>query len=234
MTSLHHASISHKGHRRARNEDNLLVDEELGLFMVADGMGGHEHGDVASRLAVDTVREALSHGAGLVEAIRFANGSILDESGGGSSSSMGTTVCAVRVRQGAYELAWVGDSRAYRFDGRLRMLSTDHTYVQTMVDRGEIDAVAARHHPYRSMLLQALGVCTEEELRVAQATGELEPGAGLLLCTDGLTEELTDEAIESVLRREEDPEAAVQALLKGALDSGGHDNVTLIFIQARD
>lgn len=232
MTSLRFASSSDTGLRRSRNEDNFCIDEELGLFMVADGMGGHEHGDVASRLAVETVPEALRYGASLVEAIEMANGRILEEPGGGGSASMGTTVVVLRIRDGAWELAWVGDSRAYRFDGALTRLTSDHTYVQGMVDRGEIKADRARHHPYRSLLLQALGVCTDEELSVSTLTGELAPGQALLLCTDGLTEELSDREIENILKREEDPETAVQALLKGALDRGGHDNVTLIYLRA--
>lgn len=232
MTTLRHASVSHAGLHRARNEDNLAIDEELGLYLVADGMGGHEHGDVASRLAVETIPEALRYGSGLADAIVLANGRILEEPGSGGATSMGTTVCAVRVADGDYELAWVGDSRAYRFDGRLTRLTSDHTYVQGMVDRGEIDAEDARRHPYRSMLLQALGVCSDDELHVSTERGTLQPGTGLLLCTDGLTEELSDEEIESVLRRDTDSRAAVDGLLDAALDRGGHDNITLIFIQA--
>lgn len=231
---LHYASATHAGLHRPRNEDNLVVDEGTGLYMVADGMGGHEHGDRASRLAVESIQEAVESGGGLVEAIEWANQRIREQPGGDGPGAMGTTVCAALFRGHRYELAWVGDSRAYRIDDALQPITTDHTFVQAMINRGELDADTARRHPSRSLLLQALGVCSDEELSVGTESGELPPGTGMLLCTDGLTEELADADIEAIVQREREPEAVVQALLDAALDRGGHDNITHIFIRARD
>lgn len=230
---LLHASATHQGLHRSRNEDSLIVDEGTGLYLVADGMGGHEHGDRASRMAAECLKEAIESGGDLVGAIEWANQRIREEPGGGGSTSMGTTICAALFRGQRYELAWVGDSRAYRFDGALRPITSDHTFVQALVNRGDLDSDTARRHPSRSLLLQALGVCSEEELSVSTTTGELPPGTALLLCTDGLTEELSDTDIEAVLRREDEPEAVVQALLDSALERGGRDNITHIFIQSR-
>lgn len=230
---LYHASATHAGLHRPRNEDNFVVDEGTGLYLVADGMGGHEHGDRASRLAVESIQEAIESGGGLVEAIEWANNRIREEPNGDGPTAMGTTVCAALFRGSRYELAWVGDSRAYRFDGTLQPITTDHTFVQALVNRGDLDRDAARHHPNRSLLLQALGVCEEDELKVATTTGELAPDSAMLLCTDGLTEELADADIEAILKQHPDPEAAVQALLDAALKGGGRDNITHIFIQSR-
>lgn len=229
---LQHASVTHPGLRRARNEDNFVVDEETGLYLVADGMGGHEHGDRASRIAVDSIKEAIESGGDLIGAIEWANQRIREQPGTGGPTSMGTTVCAARFQGHHYELAWVGDSRAYRFDGHLEPITSDHTFVQAMVNRGELNDAAARRHPSRSLLLQALGVSSDEELRVSTVRGELPAGSFMLLCTDGLTEELADEEIEKILQREPDPEAAVRSLLEAALDRGGHDNITHILIRA--
>lgn len=230
---LQYASITHPGLRRPHNEDNLIVDEGTGLYLVADGMGGHEHGERASRMAVESIQEAMEAGSALVEAIEWANHRIREESGGGPAS-MGTTVCAALFDGNRYELAWVGDSRAYRFDGALQPITVDHTFVQAMINRGDLNAETARRHPNRSLLLQALGVCSDEELKVSSDSGELTPGTAMLLCTDGLTEELADADIEAILQRGDDPDATVQALLDAALDRGGHDNITHIFIQSHD
>lgn len=224
------------GLRRERNEDALIVDESLGLFLVADGMGGHEHGEVASWLAADTVREAMAGGEGLTAAIRRANRHILAQSGGATAAfPMGTTVCAARLNGVHFQVAWVGDSRAYLFDGALQRLTTDHTYVQDMVLRGELDARLARRHPYRNMLLQALGVTDQDELHVDVVEGELASGAGLLLCTDGLNDGLDDERIRALLdEHPADVEATANRLLQQALERGGSDNITLVWLWRLD
>lgn len=230
---LIHASVTHPGLRRTRNEDNLVVDEGTGLYLVADGMGGHAHGDLASQMAVDSIKEAIESGGPLVEAIEWANHRIRGESGGGPAA-MGTTICAALFRDRHYELAWVGDSRAYRFDGALEPITTDHTFVQALINRGDLDTESARRHPNRSLLLQALGVSSDDELKVGTTSGELAPGNVMLLCTDGLTEELADGDIEAILKRDTDLETAVGALLDAALERGGHDNITHILIQSRN
>lgn len=228
---IRHAALSDIGRRRARNEDSMVVEPDLGLFLVADGMGGHEHGDVASKLAAELIHEAVAAGEDLEDAIRRANRHILGQSGAGSPFPMGTTVCAVLMNGSTYRLAWVGDSRAYRFNGDLERLTTDHTYVQELVDRGHLNDRQAREHPYRNMLLQALGVTDQDELQVAEIQGELAPGEGLLLCTDGLTGELDDDDISGILAGGGDLESDAKELIDRALEHGGNDNVTLILIR---
>lgn len=226
-----HASRTDIGLRRQRNEDYLAVEQKLGLYVVADGMGGHEHGDVASRIAVQTVVAAVGGGEDLTAAIHRANRHILSESSGTTLLPMGTTICAASFLDSSYQVAWVGDSRAYLYDGRFRRLTTDHTYVQEMVLRGEIEARSARRHPYRNMLIQALGVTDNDELQVDIVDGDLQENSGLLLCTDGLIEGLDDNALhELIAENPGDVESVADRLLQHGLERGGSDNITLIWI----
>lgn len=231
MTLLH-AYRSHAGLRRENNEDTLAALPEKGLWIVADGMGGHEQGEVASRLAVETICAEIESGKSLEAAIDTANTLVLSQPARNPGYGMGTTIVIAQTNTNRYRIAWVGDSRAYLWNGALTQLSTDHSYIQELMDAGELDAQDARTHPYRSMLTQALGITYPDELQIGIAEGELNPGDGLLLCTDGLTEELADEQIADCLAESGDAEATAQQLLDKSLDSGGKDNVTFIWLVA--
>ena len=151
--------LSHVGLRRELNEDTYYGDAELGLWLVADGMGGHEFGEVASALARDAVVREVRAGRPLAEAIRRADEDIIKHSRQRAESlPMGTTMVALRIIDNRFELAWVGDSRAYLWNGQLRQLSSDHSYVQELIDQGAITAEQARAHPHRNVVTQALGV----------------------------------------------------------------------------
>jgi serine/threonine protein phosphatase PrpC len=215
--------LSHVGLRREHNEDTYYADAELGLWLVADGMGGHEFGEVASALARDAVVREVREGKPLGEAIRAADEEIIRQSRRRAESlPMGTTMVALRINQNKFELGWVGDSRAYLWNGQLRQLSSDHSYVQELIDQGAITAEQARTHPHRNVVTQALGVTDPENLKVETIAGELRPGFQILLCSDGLTEEVDDNTIASLLGHAElSAQECVDHLVSAALDGGG-------------
>ena len=225
--------LSHVGLRREHNEDTYYADAELGLWLVADGMGGHEFGEVASALARDAVVREVKAGKPLNEAIRSADEEIIRQSRRRAESlPMGTTMVALRVNGNKFELAWVGDSRAYLWNGQLRQLSSDHSYVQELIDQGAITAEQARSHPHRNVVTQALGVTDPDNLKVETIAGELRPGFQLLLCSDGLTEEVDDATIASLLGHAElSAQECVDHLVSAALDGGGSDNVTVVVLR---
>lgn len=230
MQSLGFAAQSVAGRVRGHNEDALLCLPELGLWAVADGMGGHECGEVASALALDTLRQSVVAGSGLESSIHAAHQAILaavQEEGG---RRMGSTVVAVRFVDADYEVAWIGDSRAYRIslDGIVR-LTRDHSWVQAMIDAGELSLDDARQHPRRNIVTQCLGQ-GEQELEVGRVQGSLAPGELLLLCSDGLTGELTDEQIQEVCAGAATLDELVEELIGLANRLGGKDNISCIVL----
>lgn len=223
---------THVGLRRDHNEDTYSAEPSLGLWLVADGMGGHEHGEVASAIARDTVTREVQAGTPLADAISTAALKIIEQSKAKQSTlPMGTTLVAALVKDNNYEVAWVGDSRVYLWDGELKQLTSDHSYVQELVDQGAITAEQAKTHPHRNVVTQALGVTEPEILRVDTVKGDFTSG-DLLLCSDGLTEEVDDEYIAYVMSRNLDPQETVDHLIIAALDNGGSDNVTVVLIQS--
>jgi len=226
--------LSHVGLRRALNEDTYYGDSDLGLWLVADGMGGHACGEVASALARETIVREIRDGKSLGQAIRVADEEIIRTSRRRNDSlPMGTTVVAARVQGNRFEVAWVGDSRAYLWrDGQLAQLSQDHSYVQELIAQGALTSEQARSHPHRNVVTQALGVTDPNQLNVESLTGELRPGMQLLLCSDGLTEEVDDRGIAATLRQDDcSAQECVDTLIAAALDGGGSDNVTAILVR---
>lgn len=226
---------SHVGLRREHNEDTYYADAELGLWLVADGMGGHEHGEVASALARDTVVREIGEGASLAQAVQRADEEIIHHSSKKAEAlPMGTTIAAIRMRECDYEICWVGDSRVYMWNGELKQLSQDHSYVQELIQQGAITHEQARTHPHRNVVTQALGVTDPASLRVETIRGALVPSMQILLCSDGLTEEVDDKDIAVVLARQDlSAQECVDHLILAALDGGGSDNVTVILIRNR-
>lgn len=226
--------LSHVGLRRELNEDTYYGDAELGLWLVADGMGGHDSGEVASALARDSIVREVRAGRSLSDAIRRANDDIIRQSKQRNESMpMGTTVVAVRVNPtGRFELAWVGDSRAYLWNGKLQQVSSDHSYVQELIDQGQLTPEQARSHPYRNVVTKALGVTEPDKLAIETVAGELRPGMALLLCSDGLTEEVDDAMIAvAVAQKDVSAQECVDHLIAAALDGGGSDNVTAVLLR---
>jgi serine/threonine protein phosphatase PrpC len=225
--------FSHVGLRREHNEDTYYGDAELGLWLVADGMGGHEFGEVASALARDVVVREVRAGQNLKQAIKTADEEIIRHSRKRAEAlPMGTTVAAARVQGDRFEIAWVGDSRAYLWNGSLRQLSQDHSYVQELIDQGAITSEQARTHPHRNVVTQALGVTDPQSLKVETISGEFKPGMQLVLCSDGLTEEVEDGHIARIVSRTElSAQECVDQLVRAALDGGGSDNVTVLVVR---
>lgn len=225
--------LSHVGLRREHNEDTYYGDGELGLWLVADGMGGHEFGEVASALARDTIVKETRAGRPLAQAIQAADEEIIKHSRRRAEAlPMGTTIAAARVQNDRFEIAWVGDSRVYLWNGELRQISQDHSYVQELIDQGAITAEQARTHPHRNVVTQALGVTDPQSLKIETITGELKVGMQLLLCSDGLTEEVDDGTIARVLSKTDlSAQECVDQLIVAALDGGGSDNVTVVVVR---
>ncbi|MBK1734779.1 hypothetical protein CKO15_05640 [Halorhodospira abdelmalekii] len=225
------AAATDTGRVRTHNEDAWIARPEQGLWVVADGMGGHSAGEVASALAVQEIAAGVARGHGLEQAIRRAHEAILEAVAVGQGApGMGTTVVALALAGSRYHIAWVGDSRAYLWNGRsLRQLTTDHSYVQRLVDAGVIAASEAAYHPERHTVTQALGVA--ETIVVDSVTGTLTRGEQILLCSDGLSGEVEAEEIAQRLARG-NVQRQVDALVAAALERGGADNVTVVLISA--
>jgi serine/threonine protein phosphatase PrpC len=217
------------GQVRDGNEDSYLLLEPL--FAVADGMGGHLGGEVASNLALETIRDAFTAGQGsLVDQVTNANRVVFERSQSDREvRGMGTTLTAVVVEGAHVRLVHVGDSRGYLLrDGALHMLTKDHTVVAKMVEEGEITAAEAENHPHRNIVTRVLGV--ESTVEVDEGILDLKDGDRLLLCSDGLTGMVSHADIEAVLRDEPDPQRAVERLVRDANDAGGVDNITAVLL----
>ena len=221
------------GRVRSQNEDAAWADDARGLYAVADGMGGHLAGEVASRMAIDAVqRMARAHGRAdtlaLREMMRRANDEIARHAQQHPEcAGMGTTL-SVLWRGGRYMyIAHVGDSRIYRLrGGTLEQITQDHSLVEELVRARIITREQARTHPRRNIITRALG--TQGDNAPDLLAADTQPGDLWLLCTDGLSGMLTDETIEAEMRRNVPLDAMADSLLSQALEAGGRDNVTLI------
>jgi protein phosphatase len=221
------------GQVRERNEDSFLVDPPL--YAVADGMGGHRGGEVASELALETVEALATAGkVGLADQVREANRAVFERSMSDRAvSGMGTTLTAVTVDDAGAHLAHVGDSRAYLVRaGALRQLTEDHTLVNRMVKAGEISAEEAEVHPHRNVVTRALG--TEPDVQVDEEDVPLLDGDRLLLCSDGLTNMVTTDQIQAILEANPSAQDAATRLVRAANRAGGIDNITVIVVDAHD
>ena len=221
------------GHVREGNEDSYLVMDPL--FAIADGMGGHRGGEVASQLAVETMEHLFTRGEGvLAELIREANRAVFERSMRDRTvAGMGTTLTAALVEDDRIHLGHVGDSRAYLLrDGELRQLTEDHTLVARMVKDGELTAEEAEVHPHRSIITRTIGV--EPDVEVDELYLEARVGDRLLICSDGLTGMLSDAQIELILTQDRNPTTAVQRLIDSANEAGGVDNITALLIDIHE
>ncbi|MEF8792999.1 PP2C family protein-serine/threonine phosphatase [Thiohalorhabdus sp.] len=228
MNAWQSVAISEIG-QRGTNEDDFLEAPDLGLWAVADGMGGHAHGEIASRTALSALKSAMLEGQDLAAAATAANRTTW-EAARQRGSDMGTTLVALRLHADAGEVAWLGDSRAYRWDGAtLSQVTSDHTVVQEWVAQGRIRPEEARHHPYGHVLTRALGLDRDEQAEAVWLP--LEGGERFLLCSDGLTDTLTDAEIARVLGHSPDADAP-GALYQAAAAAGNphQDNLTAVVI----
>jgi protein phosphatase len=239
MATLRWGAATHEGQLRTQNEDNHHAGE--GLFVVADGMGGHLAGEVASEMAVTRLDQRFPAGQlgsrdDLIAAINEANVEIYNASiQNADQAGMGTTITAIAVVDDPLDgevlaVANVGDSRGYVLrHGRLRQVTVDHSFVQELVAEGAITEAEARHHPRRNIVTRALGI--EPYVRVDTWTMPIIRGDRFLLCSDGLVDEVADDVIRGILAtHRDDPKVAAQALVDAANASGGRDNITAIVV----
>lgn len=221
---------------RTNNEDALLVKPALKLWAVADGMGGHASGEVASAVANAAITQAIETGQTLAEAIQQAHKAVLHEARDNPQYlGMGSTIVAVHSSGNQYQVAWVGDSRAYlwtysKLGRQLEQLSTDHSYVQMLYQAGAITAKEMNTHPERNVITQCLGSQELNNVQVDTVDREWNRGDWLLLCSDGLTDAVSDQAICDLLSAHTDVDTAVNALVQAALDNGGRDNVSVLIV----
>lgn len=236
------------GKRRANNQDHFVVDRDASFYAIADGMGGHAAGEVASEIAIETlvehvgnVEEAGKNGdlgtleEALVAAIRDGNRRICDSVVDHEERrGMGTTLVTFWRRDGKALIGHVGDSRAYRLrDGKLTRLTDDHSWVEEQVRRGVLSDQEAVNHPMRNVVTRAMG--TPDGLDVEINHDDMQSGDLYLLCSDGLNSMIGDDEIRATLARYvDDPEAACDGLIEQANAKGGDDNITVIVIRVED
>ncbi|APX32512.1 serine/threonine protein phosphatase [Brachybacterium sp. P6-10-X1] len=230
------ASATHVGHVRGTNEDSILNASPI--YLVADGMGGHNAGEVASAIAVEEFEKLTIQENVTVEQLGEALSSAADrigELGGESTLGAGTTVSAVATMVldgiGYWVVLNLGDSRVYRLSGDIfEQVSVDHSVVQELMDRGELTLEEARVHPYRHMVTRALGAGPESDPDYWLIPAEV--GDRMLICSDGLTGEVDDSTIERTLRGPADVRTLSEDLVRLALDGGGRDNVSVVVVEA--
>jgi protein phosphatase len=240
-------AITDVGKVRAINEDNLIVEENLGLFMVADGVGGQNAGEVASKMVVETIRSHLNDKENplvgenreefsqdtnrMLSGIRLTNSAIYEAGQRNSKQrGMGTTISSVFINGDVMSLAHVGDSRIYRIRGeRLERLTMDHSMVEEQLRRGVITEEEAAESKYKNVITRALGA--EEKIEIDADEEVLLDRDKILLCTDGLTDMVGDEEIlRMILRNGDDPQKACEQLVDVANGKGGMDNITVILL----
>ncbi|MBD2139005.1 Stp1/IreP family PP2C-type Ser/Thr phosphatase [Anabaena sp. FACHB-1237] len=230
--------LTDRGIIRSNNQDSYHCDSNNRFFIVADGMGGHAGGEEASRIATQEINSYLStHWQSpqttpqlLEDALLMANEAILaDQQANPQRSDMGTTVVVVAIRDNSAFCAHIGDSRIYRLRYKeIEQLTEDHTWVAKAIKMGDISAEEARIHPFRHVLSQCLG---REDLHQYDISPiDIQAGDRLLLCSDGLTEELIDTQISEYIQNSPSLETAAQSLVEGAKKAGGHDNITVVLI----
>lgn len=229
------AGDSHIGMVRKVNEDAYLDFDQIGLWAVADGMGGHEAGDVASKIIVDTLREISpptdmdNFLASVKSALNQAHRRIRDESARHyHHRTIGSTVVVLVIHKDRVACIWVGDSRIYRMrDSRLQQLTRDHSHVQDLVDQGLLAAEKANEHPLSNVITRAIG--SSDKLAIDVEIFTVQAGDVFLLCSDGLTKMVDDEKLSRALALY-DSEQTVNTLIQMALTQGASDNVTTVVV----
>ena len=224
-------SSTDTGLHRGNNEDSFLVDREHDVYAVADGMGGHRGGEVASRTAIEALRAAIASGQPVHDAIVQANTAVIERASGDPElTGMGTTLTAVVVADGRQLLiGHVGDSRAYLLhDGAMRRVTDDHSLVEELVREGRLTPEQGESHPRRNVVTRALGV--ERDVEVDLYTVEVVAGDRLLICSDGLTTMVRDRDIERLARSEQDPQRTAEVLVEAANRAGGEDNTSVVIV----
>ncbi|MDI6604654.1 MAG: Stp1/IreP family PP2C-type Ser/Thr phosphatase [Thermoanaerobacteraceae bacterium] len=238
-------ALTDTGNVRKNNEDSYYISDnnDLHLAIVADGMGGHNGGEIASKYAIDSVHEyfkknymSLNKNPDSIKefienSIRYANEMVFNKAFSNNDlTGMGTTLTLLLLEQGFYFIGHIGDSRAYLIrDNRIVQITEDHSYVEELVKMGEITHEEARTHPQKNLITRALGI--NQEIKVDLFMGEVRPNDIYFLCTDGLTNMLTDDQILKEFIDNTDIYKACDSLIKLAKFNGGYDNITIVAVK---
>lgn len=252
MMTVSSAVLSHPGLRREINEDSVCARPDIGLFLIADGMGGHAAGEVASRIASQAIESFINDtkdadvnttwpfpydtslsldGNRLTAAFRIANrrlNAAMQEDE--ALRTMATTVAALLINKGTPVVAHVGDSRLYRWrNGVLLQITQDHSWVNEQVRAGVLTETDARSHPWRHVVTRALSGGEDPEVEVTEV--DLRPGDRLLICSDGLSGVVPMDKLQTIIGRGESPDRTCEALVDAANQAGGPDNITVAMLQ---
>ncbi|MCD7745044.1 MAG: Stp1/IreP family PP2C-type Ser/Thr phosphatase [Lachnospiraceae bacterium] len=234
-------SVTDIGRRRSSNQDFIYASEQPvgnlpNLMIVADGMGGHNAGDLASRYTVESMIEYLGQAQEerpiplLSESIHYANDRVIEKAATDQSlEGMGTTVVAAVIRDGYLYVANVGDSRLYLIDETISQITKDHSLVEEMIRMGELKRKDARTHPDKNVITRAIGV--KSPVRIDFFDVKLEEGDRILLCSDGLTNMVEDSGIWKIVRNSDSPKEAAQHLVNEANKNGGKDNISVVLAE---
>ena len=236
MSQIKYGVVTHIGLVRENNEDNYVASPTLGLWLVADGLGGYECGEVASSIVSDHIIECVRKGISLEASIASSHQAVIEAYlKGKGKRGMGSTVVCTIFTGNTYRTAWVGDSRAYLWNGKhLMQLTHDHSLVQELCDKGIIEKADAYKHPLSNVINQYVGQVNLASLKIDVVEGKLYRGDRILLCSDGLNCDVSDEEIEAIFAKLADEQKTADSLVEAALDNGGADNITVLVISAPD
>lgn len=230
-TNCGSVGITHQGRRRVNNEDNFLLATNEKLWAVADGMGGHRDGEYASAVALTSVVRAVRTGASLVAAIEAAHVEILAAAQSGFGAlGMGSTIVGLRTIHDQFHIAWIGDCRAYLWNGAISRLTRDHTLGEALIEHSHTTIADQSDARARKQLYKSVGAPEEKNVTADSMSGQWQSGDVIILCSDGLTDELTDEDIANAMQQCPSVEQACDELLKNALANGGRDNITMVLV----
>ncbi|NVJ66426.1 MAG: serine/threonine-protein phosphatase [Gammaproteobacteria bacterium] len=234
QSKLNFAMMSHQGIERQTNDDKVFASAELGLWILSDGVGGLAQGEQASQFVVDEINKSIGLGRNLKTAVHSAH-SVIKAYNRHETEDRGATVVTLLSKNDHYEIAWVGDSRAYLWNSvssTLTQLTEDHTLVQKLINAGLLDAKEAKEHPKRHVITQCLGIEDQHQLDIGLLEREWQYGDSVLIVSDGLYEEVEEAAIIQCLSQSRDNQAKVEKMIEMACENGGKDNLSLILIDS--
>ncbi len=231
-----YSSATDIGLQRSNNEDCFLNSPEHGLWLVADGMGGHAAGEVASAIVASTIEAEVGRGRPLKDAVLASHTAVLQAvSNGQGGQGMGSTVVALRAQGEMFKIAWVGDSRAYLWrpgvEPSLTQLSVDHSYVQMLYQSGAISEDELETHPEKNIITQCLGSTELEAVVVDEVEGQWYKQDRIILCSDGLSDAVPSRMISDILSKSANTRTATKLLIEAALSLGGKDNITVTVVE---
>ncbi len=234
LSKINYAMMSHQGIERRTNDDKVFASAEMGLWILSDGVGGLTQGEQASQFVVDEVSKSIKLGRNLRTAVHSAH-SVIKAYNKHETEDRGATVVTLLSQANEYEIAWVGDSRAYLWNSQeeqLTQLTEDHTLVQKLVNAGLLKPEEARDHPKRHVITQCLGIEDQHQLDIGLIKNPWQYGEQILVASDGLYEEVSEEDIVNCLKQTRDNQAKIEQLIEMACRNGGKDNLSLILIDS--